>query len=47
MSEYLKGPVHLSKCAIQLMGMYAMERYRAFVDMIDDATDVDFGDDET
>lgn len=45
MTEYLKSPLHLSKCAIQLMGLYALERYKAFAEMMEDA-EVDFGGDD-
>jgi hypothetical protein len=44
--EYIKGPIHIARCMGQLAVMYAQERYRAFVAMMDDATDIDFGNDE-
>lgn len=46
-SEYIRGPIHIARCLGQLTLMYANEQYRAFVDMMDDATDIDFGDDES
>jgi len=44
--EYIKGPIHIVRCMGQLAVMYVNERYRAFADMLDDALDVDFGNDE-
>lgn len=46
MSEVLKNrsefssPFHLIRCIGELAVMYANEKYRAFVDMMEDAEDV-------
>lgn len=43
-SERLGTPLHLVRCLGELCYFYALEQYRAFADMMDDALDVDFGD---
>lgn len=42
----IRSPLHLAHCAFQLIGMYIQEQKIAFKDMLDDAFDVDFGDEE-
>lgn len=39
-------PIHLMRCGTELLGMYAMELYRRAADAMEDALDVDFGNDD-